>query len=419
MQIKIALNGYLDKSGRSNIRIGQHTWDAFKFCGLTGLALAVALAVYLASRLELSIWIMAGIIVSALLTFLGFSFITKIITGEEQLIYYHHEIAVLTVGAVLLWLLNQPILQYLDVTILGVGMFLACGRVGCFMVGCCHGKPASWGVSYPANNLETGFNPHFVGVRLFPIQVLESLWAFGIVIVGTILVLTGRPPGEALAWYVVTYGLGRFFFEFMRGDHERHYYLGFSEAQWTSLLLMVAVVWAGRDGIMNLQLWHQLATAFVGLTMVVVAVRKVMVQGTSGYFILDAPHLREIAEATQLASNLAVKELDFSLQGNVPVNINVGCTSLGIQISSSRINYVEGSTYHYTISSQKGMLREMVARAIAKFILRIKHPNDPHEFSKGNSNSVFHLLIHISKDQESEGPMAVDASTKVYVERYL
>lgn len=418
MQITVALNGYLDKFGRSNIRIGQHRWDAFKFCGLTGLALAVALAVYLA-RLELSIWIMVGIIVSALLTFLGFSLITKIIIGEEQLIYYHHEIAVLIVAALLLWLLNQPILQYLDVTILGVGVFLACGRVGCFMVGCCHGKPASWGVSYPADYLATGFNPHLVGVRLFPIQAIESLWAFGIVIVGVVLVLTGQPPGEALACYVVTYGLGRFFFEFMRGDHERHYYLGFSEAQWTSLLLMVAVVWAGQDGALNLRSWHQLATAFVGLTMIVVAVRKVIVQGTTGYFMLDAPHLREVVEAAQLASNLAIKNLDISQNGVLPVKINVGRTSRGIQISSSRINYVGRYTRHYTISSNKGVLRETVARALAKYILRIKHTNASHEFLKGNSNSVFHLLIHISKDQESEGPMAVDASTKVYVERYL
>ena len=26
-----------------------------------------------------------------------------------------------------------------DITILGIGMFLVCGRVGCFLVGCSHG----------------------------------------------------------------------------------------------------------------------------------------------------------------------------------------------------------------------------------------------------------------------------------------
>ena len=32
---------------------------------------------------------------------------------------------------------------YLDATALGLGAFLACGRVGCTLAGCCHGRPAS------------------------------------------------------------------------------------------------------------------------------------------------------------------------------------------------------------------------------------------------------------------------------------
>ena len=71
-------------------------------------------------------------------------------TGEERIIYYRHEIAVMVVAALLLWLLRQPLLPYLDVTILGIGMFLTCGRMGCFMVGCCHGRPHDWGVCYRA-----------------------------------------------------------------------------------------------------------------------------------------------------------------------------------------------------------------------------------------------------------------------------
>src|SRR5439155_22019386 len=101
---------------------------------------------------------------------------------------YHHEIDVMINAALLLWLLGQPLLPYLDLTILGIGMFLACGRVGCLMVGCCHGRPHSWGVRYKQEHADAGFAPYYVGVRLFPIQAVESLWVLSIVIVGNFFV---------------------------------------------------------------------------------------------------------------------------------------------------------------------------------------------------------------------------------------
>ena len=42
--------------------------------------------------------------------------------------------------------LELPVLPYLDLTCLGLGIFLVCGRQGCLMVGCCHGKPCGWGI---------------------------------------------------------------------------------------------------------------------------------------------------------------------------------------------------------------------------------------------------------------------------------
>src|SRR5262249_13303963 len=42
---------------------------------------------------------------------------TKIIAGEEQFIYYYHEIAVIIVATIALWLLRQPTLTFLDATV--------------------------------------------------------------------------------------------------------------------------------------------------------------------------------------------------------------------------------------------------------------------------------------------------------------
>ena len=61
----------------------------------------------------------------------------------------------IAVATVLLSLLDAPVLSYLDVTVLSLGLFLAWGRLGCLMAGCCHGRPQNWGVRYKGRNMLT------------------------------------------------------------------------------------------------------------------------------------------------------------------------------------------------------------------------------------------------------------------------
>ena len=133
----------------------------------------------------------------------------------------------------------------MDVTILGVGTFLAFGRIGCLMVGCCHGRPCHWGIRYRQEHAEEGFAHYLVGVRLFPIQAVESLFVFAVVMIGAVAVLRGRPSGTAFALYTIGYGFVRFCLEFFRGDTDRPYTLGFSQGQWLSLWLMSGVASGG------------------------------------------------------------------------------------------------------------------------------------------------------------------------------
>jgi Prolipoprotein diacylglyceryl transferase len=381
-----SMNSRLDKLAHPEIRILQRPRFAFRVCGYTGLALAVLLAMILVTRVGLSAWVMAGVVLAAVSAFFGLAMFTKLLTGQERLIYYHHEIAVLVVAGALLWLLHQPILPYLDVTILGVGVFLICGRLGCLMAGCCHGVPHRWGVRYGAEH--AGFTPYYVGVRLFPIQAVESVWVLGLVVVGSVLVLDGR-PGTALVWYVVAYGLGRFGFEFVRGDPERPYLWGFSEAQWTSVLLALVVVWAETSGLLPLQTWHLGAVA--GLVAVVIAVAATRrLRRTSQHQLLHPRHVREVAEAVESLSN--------------PVSSGVGIrsTSLGIQISARRTTTTtSGSLYHYAFSWRDRSLLKEDARRLVSLVLQLKHPSGANEFVEGN-RGVFHLLVHIPAGTESE-----------------
>ena len=112
---------------RLYINIAEQLWPAYQVCGYTGLALALLVTVVLAVKLNLSTWILLGISGGGIITFLSLAMVTKIIIGRESLIYYHHEIAILLATAGFIQFLHQPVLPYLDITLLGIGTFLFCG----------------------------------------------------------------------------------------------------------------------------------------------------------------------------------------------------------------------------------------------------------------------------------------------------
>jgi len=385
------LNLVFDKLAQPQIHILERSASSYQVCGYTGLILGTLLGMILAAYKGLSLWTLIGLTGTSMLTFLTLVMITKIITGEEQIIYYHHEIAIMIMAAIFLWVLNQPVLPYLDITILGIGIFLVCGRVGCLMVGCCHGKPHKWGVCYRKEHADVGFTKHYVGVRLFPIQAAESIWVLFIVIVGTIIVLGKHPPGEALAWYVINYDIGRFLFEFVRGDPERPYYWGFSEGQWISVILMCTVVWGEFAGFLTFHLWHIAATAGIVLTMIMVTLTR-RFRGTNKHKLLNPHHVRELAEAVEQVSAMAAQRTVFSRGNAMPAAVPMGRTSLGIQISAGKIQEDETIIHHYALSSQQGTMSKDIANPLVDLIIRLKHPSCSKELVTQN-RGVFHLLI--------------------------
>jgi hypothetical protein len=318
----------------------------------------------------------------------------KIGTGEEQIIYYHHEIAVMVATAAAVWWWRQPVLPFLDLMILGIGLFLACGRVGCFMVGCCHGRPGRLGVCYRPEHGAAGFPPYYLGVRLFPIQLVESLWVLAIVIAGISFVLRGCPPGTALTWYVITYDVGRFALEFARGDVERPYHRGFSEAQWISLVLTCAVPAAGLAGLLPFQAWHVGAAAALVLAMLSVAMQRRR-RSTPTHRLLHPRHVKEIAEAVDAVSRAATAPARrYRWRVARPAAaISVRCTSLGIQVSASALTRVAKDADHYALSHRDGGLTDEAARILGRIILQLRHAIGGGEIVRGDQD-VFHVLIH-------------------------
>jgi uncharacterized membrane protein YhdT len=370
---------------RTRIHVGEFPLPAFQVCGYTGLAFALALGAFLVRETGLSLWNIAGLALAAMGTFLCLAMITKIVTGTEQLIYYHHEIAIVLVTGLISRLLHQPVLRYLDITILAVGTFLTFGRIGCLMVGCCHGRPSTWGICYREEHEKEGFARYLVGVRLFPIQAVEALWVFTVVAIGTKFVLGGAAPGTALAWYTIAYGSARFLFEFVRGDTDRPYTLGFSQGQWLSLWLMSALVWAELSGRIAFQRWHVMVAFALPLIMLLVALRRK--SDTARTFQIVHPHhVREIAGAMQSL------EASCSQQPSPAFSeIPIVSTSIGLQISAGTTRRMGKVISHITISCRGRRLTRQAAQIVADVIQQLGVSTQRELVSR--EEGVFHMLL--------------------------
>lgn len=135
--------------------------------------------------------------------------------------------------------LKVPVLASLDALTLGLALTHGFGRLGCFMAGCCYGRPTDlpWGVSFPVGSIaqytlaQMGvIAPDAVTPHLHPTQLYESFATF---IIGGLLLLwyVKRRPrsGMILTTYLLSYPVVRFFLELVRDDPEREFLFRFPE----------------------------------------------------------------------------------------------------------------------------------------------------------------------------------------------
>jgi hypothetical protein len=219
----------------SSIRIMSCSIPTFMLMGIVGFASGVGFSQFLAKWFALSgavVWSLSGL---SVITYGLVIYIRKLIWRNSDLVYYHHEIALFVGSIIFLLLIGQPVYAYLDIVASGIGIFLFFGRIGCSMAGCCHGLPHKWGICYGVEHLSSGMPRSYLGLTLFPIQIAEAVFVLAILIGGTMVRLISGVEGSLFVSYILWYGAARFILEFYRGDFERPYYLGLSQAQWISI----------------------------------------------------------------------------------------------------------------------------------------------------------------------------------------
>lgn len=100
----------------------------------------------------------------------------------------------------------------------------AIGRIGCFLAGCCYGKPTTWAWGIFLHN-------HY----RHPTQLIEAI---GLLWLGIYLMRSRVSKLRLLANYLWMYGLLRFAVEALRGDDIRGHWGILSPSQWISLFLI-------------------------------------------------------------------------------------------------------------------------------------------------------------------------------------
>jgi phosphatidylglycerol:prolipoprotein diacylglycerol transferase len=125
-------------------------------------------------------------------------------------------------------------LVYFDSMVPCLSLAQAFGRIGCFFNGCCYGIPYEGfgSVHYPIGSYPPS------GIGLFPSQLTESLFLF--ILTGILLLYQNKSKtiGFTLGLYLISYGVFRFFNEFLRSDPRGSLFF-FSTSQWISLFVIL------------------------------------------------------------------------------------------------------------------------------------------------------------------------------------
>jgi phosphatidylglycerol:prolipoprotein diacylglycerol transferase len=168
-------------------------------------------------------------------------------------VFFGGLIAAVLVAFWYMWRHKMPLWTTCDVFAPGIALGHVVGRLGCFLAGCCYGRPTDvpWAVRFtdPFANANVG-TP--LNVDLHATQLYEA--GAELAILGLLLATerTRRPfPGRTFWLYILLYGCSRFVIEMYRGD-PRGFVFGtpLSTSQFIALILVplsaIMLFWLSR-----------------------------------------------------------------------------------------------------------------------------------------------------------------------------
>lgn len=158
--------------------------------------------------------------------------------------YFHSSfLAVLAYVLLVSKFLKWPVRKILDILVIAVMIMSSVGRIGCFLEGCCGGKPTNmpWAVHFPSNPA-AGVHPTQIYMFFAELLILAML---------AIINKNKRYDGQTFWCGVFLYSIYRFGVEFYRTNPI--FMLGLTHAQYFSVLtfflsILYLIRWGQTNG---------------------------------------------------------------------------------------------------------------------------------------------------------------------------
>ena len=223
--------------------IGKFTIHGYGLMIAIGILCCVAMASYRAKKngldpeaiVDIGIYGVIGGFLGAKILYVIVEFKTfirdpKTVLGSEGFVVYGGIIAGFLTAIVYCRIKKLYFLEYFDLAVASISMAQGFGRIGCFLAGCCYGRPTDsvFGVVFPEDSLAPA------GIKLIPTQLISAVGDFAIAIILIILADVvfkkakesslkaktgfGMVSGDIGCIYMFLYGIGRFLVEFLRND---------------------------------------------------------------------------------------------------------------------------------------------------------------------------------------------------------
>ncbi len=116
-----------------------------------------------------------------------------------------------------------------------VPLFHMCGRIGCFLAGCCYGVENDvLGIAFTSSEVAPN------GVPLLPVQLYEAAGEAVLFVLTALIVRRPHSGPQALSVWLIGYGVLRFLLEFLRGDDYRGFIGPLSISQ---VIALASIAW--------------------------------------------------------------------------------------------------------------------------------------------------------------------------------
>ena len=165
------------------------------------------------------------------------AFLQDVAVAFSGMVFYGGAIGCIVGMAVWTRATKRDPADYFDMLAVGIPLFHAFARIGCFLGGCCFGIESDIGFVYTVDPIAEAN-----GVRRFPVQLLESGCEAVLFAVLALLFVKEKARGRLIWIWLGSYAVIRFLDEFLRGDAYRGFLGPFSTSQWISLIIAIVVV---------------------------------------------------------------------------------------------------------------------------------------------------------------------------------